>query len=424
MVEEHILKLHRFQRGPVKKLRRKTAVELPDAVPCAPPAAEGVPAAGSTLPAGNAPVHPRNPLHQSLTLIVGTVHIQDAVRKEQLSLQADPFPSGKGKQADQSARRLSERRRPGTQLSPDALTPAVNVVACEQLVPAVSGQGYRHMLSGHAAYQIRGDLGGISEGFRKHGRKPGNHLLRLLLRNGKAHVIRSQMGGNPLRRVRFVIFPFLHADGKGAHLSGRQGLHQGNDGAAVNPCRQERPHRNVRHHLPFNGFLQEPLQLVRRLLPASRKRIPAAPFRRLPHGPVGFNGRFLLLLKGRPDGQQTACRKLADVFVDAIGRGNVAVGEIEGKDASVNPPLKAVQRSDASQIGGEDKASRHAAIIQRLFSHPVPCQGQCALLFIPERCGKHSLTQRKGLPDPVVLRRFQQHLRIRSSPEGLHAPFL
>ena len=280
------------------------------------------------------------------------------------------------------------------------------------------------MLSGHAAYQIRGDLGGISEGFRKHGRKPGDHLLRLLLRNRKAHVIRSQMGGNPLRRIRLVIFPFLHADGEGAHPSGRKGLHQGNDGTAVDSCRQKGPHRNIRHHLSLDGLLQEPLQFVRRLLPASRKRLPAAPLRRLPHGPVGFDGRFLLLQKGRPDGQHAARGKLADVFIDAAGSGNVAVSKIEGKNASVNPSLKAVQHGDASQVGGENKTPRHPAIVQRLFSHPVPRQGQCALFSVPERCGKHSPAQRKGLSDPVVLRRFQQHLRIRGSPEGLHTPFL
>ena len=88
------------------------------------------------------------------------------------------------------------------------------------------------------------------------------------------------------------------------------------------------------------------------------------------------------------------------------------MGEIEGEDASVNPPLKSVQHSDASQIRGKDKASRHAAIVQGLFPHPVPYQGQGALFFIPERCGKHSLAQGQGLPDPVVLRRFQQHFCI------------
>ena len=349
------------------------------------------------------------------------------IRKEQLSLQADPFPSGKGQQTDQAAGRLPERRGLRPQLSPDAPAPAVNVIARKQLVSAVPGQGHGHMLPGHAAHQVCGDLGGISEGLREHGGKPRDHLSGLLFRDGQAHVIRSQMGGDPLRRVRLVVFLFFHADGEGANPSGSQILHQGNHGAAVDSRRQEGSHRNIRFHLAFDGLLQEPLQLVRRFLPASLKRAAKALFRRLPHGPVGHNLRLRCqgFRSGRNfDGQKASRRKLSDVFIDAAGRGDIAVGKIKGKDASVDPPLKAVQHGDASQVGSEDEASRYPAVIQGLFSHPVPRQGQGAFLPVPEGRGEHPLTEGEGPLHAPAFRRLQKRLRIRASPEGRYTPFL
>ncbi len=139
---------------------------------------------------------------------------------------ADLRPSRGRNRRQYSCRDGPKGLRDALDLLPQLRRQQVPIVATEHLVAAVAGQGDRHMLPRQRRYKVGRDLRGIGKGLVVDLRKPRDHRRRLLCSHVKFGVLRSEVTGDRLRVLRFVIAGLVKADGEGLHRSRRKLLHQ------------------------------------------------------------------------------------------------------------------------------------------------------------------------------------------------------
>ena len=114
----------------------------------------------------------------------------------------------------------------------------------------------------HPADQIGGDLGDIGEGLVPDVRELGDDLDRLGIADVDGRVVRSEVGGDRSRLGRLVEGAVGETDGECAHGPRAMPLHQGHDGAGVDPPGEERSHRDVGDHPGRHRVRQRVLELV------------------------------------------------------------------------------------------------------------------------------------------------------------------
>ena len=160
------------------------------------------------------------------------------------------------------------------------------VIAGEQLVPAVSGQRHGDLLTGDLAHQVGRDLGDVGERFVPDVRQPADHVDGLGVADLHCGVIGPEVPGHGGRLGRLVEGPVGEPDGEGADRPAGVSLHQGHDGARVDPPGQEGAHRDIGHHPGGHRVGQRRFEPIGQLGVCPGQRMLAGPFDGLGRRPV------------------------------------------------------------------------------------------------------------------------------------------
>ena len=100
---------------------------------------------------------------------------------------------------------------------------------------------------------------------------------------------------------------------------------------------------------------------------------------------------------GRIERQDRAGLQLPDVLVDGVGRRNVAVAEVEGEDVPADPVCKSRNLPKGTDIRGKGEGIPGKAVVEGLFSDPVPGEGERSGGNVIERNRKHADALFQGL---------------------------
>ena len=291
---------------------------------------------------------------------------------------------------------------------------AVAVVAAEEFVAGIAGQGHRDVPA-----RLAGDHPG------RQARTIGERLVELLGQSGQGG---PGVGFDPERLVlgpqgsrdefgvpRLVELGVAKADREGPDGLSRRSLHQGDDDRRVDPAREERPERDVGHHLLADGVVEGRPQLV---------------------GRVGDRALDLAVEVGVPVAVEGEPPLVPDrvvrrgELVDASenrGRGrDVAEGQIfvEGDRIDLAGEIGFRQREQRLEFAGEGDPPRGGieAVDQRFLPQAVATDHQATARGIPDR-------QREHPPEEVeeagafVLVEVDQNLGIARGPESMPPGF-
>ena len=185
--------------------------------------------------------------------------------------QAGPAVGGQGAQGSRQA--VAERSRQQRQTAPKALCQLIAVVAAEQFVAAVAGERHGDVLAGHRGDDISRDLRGIRKRLVVVIGQARNDVEGVFGGNGELGVLGVQMPGDRGGMRGFVVAGDVETDRIGAHRPGIGRLHQGDDRGGIDAARQEGADRNVGHHAPAHGVLEQRLQLIDQLAVVGAQRI-------------------------------------------------------------------------------------------------------------------------------------------------------
>ena len=115
--------------------------------------------AGLRIGIGKLTVPFGNLKQQRIGLKGKTVHLLRALCLQNLTLDPDQLAGRKRTVFKDCSCRLSERIRDSADLPPLACCRRIVIIAAEQLIAGITGQGYGHMLPGHFTHQHGGNLG-------------------------------------------------------------------------------------------------------------------------------------------------------------------------------------------------------------------------------------------------------------------------
>ena len=145
---------------------------------------------------------------------------------------------------------------------PQAEARDVAVIAAEQLVAAVAREADGDRAASQRAHQMGRDLRGIGERLVPHPGQARHDVERVPAGDVERDMVGAEMRGHRARMPGLVILRIVEADGEGPHRPRRLGLHQGDDGRAVDAARQEGADRHVRLHPPKHRILEQRLEIV------------------------------------------------------------------------------------------------------------------------------------------------------------------
>ena len=302
----------------------------------------------------------------------------------------------------------------GLQLS-ERFKVCIGIVSTEELIPCVSGEGYRHVLPCHGTHQQRCDLGGIRHRLIEPLGKLPQQLFPFFHGKDLGLVLRSEIAGKLFCRLRFVELRFPETDGKGLYGCHRKLLHLRDDQAGIHSVAQEGPQRYIADHPKPDRILKQRIQLSRRIFKAPGKR-------RLPeydilHGPVPP-----LLRPQRRPLQDLTREQLVRVPEDTLSSRDILRRKVHGQCVPVDLFPESRVFHDRLQFGGKDQPFAFNGVIKRLYSHPVPDQVQALLLPVKERKGKHAVETLHRIDAPSLIG-TEYHFGIRPCPKLIPLPF-
>ncbi len=195
---------------------------------------------------------------------------------------AGPVHQGGGQEPERRPGQPADRVGQGGTASPDPVEPGVAVVAREQLVPAVAGQGHGDLGAGQPADQVHGDLRDVTERLVPDVRELGDDVAGVAVADLEGGVIGPEVGGDGGGLGRLVEGSVLEPHREGPHRSGAVPLHQRHHHAGVDASGEEGTDGNVSHHPSRHRVGQHGLESVGQMLRSIAQRAIASLLHRLP----------------------------------------------------------------------------------------------------------------------------------------------
>ena len=153
-----------------------------------------------------------------------------------------------------------------------------------------------------------------------------------------------------------IVFRILHADCKGAHFPAPAlFLHERDDRARINACREKGSERHIGDHLPADGCTEKPFKLIRRL-PARAGEGMLSPI----DGLFLYRPVRMRLFPGKiidPNPHPCSRNQLVNSHIDGIRRRIISMLKIHVKKRLVYLCVKTIDGRDASDIGCKGKCS-------------------------------------------------------------------
>jgi hypothetical protein len=162
----------------------------------------------------------------------------------------------------------------------------VPVVAAEDLITAIAGEGDGHVAPRQRTDEELRNLSGIGVRLVEDLGEAGDRVERVLARHEHFGVARSQMLSHARCVRRFVEVRCLERDRIGPYGVRCGLLHEGDHDRGIDAAGEERPQRNVCLHSKPDGFRESPLELRRRLGIGAGERLGDPAAGHLLHRPV------------------------------------------------------------------------------------------------------------------------------------------
>ena len=281
-------------------------------------------------------------------------------------------------------------------------------IPSEDLVRTIAAQGHLHLPAGPLGKEEGGEGAAVRERFAERRQQTRVGLGQVLPGEPERGVVAADVPGHLLGMGGFVVPGVLRvADAEGAQLRMGPGG-KGADDAAVQTAAQVAPHRNVRDQAQSNGILEQVLQVGGRVWSGVRSHggqvIPA------------FDGDPLRTHGHPVAGEQSPCPGQ-----DGMGGGDVVEGEVLGERGPVHV-RQGTQNLQGTQFAGEPERCSVVRPKQRFDAEPVAGQEQFAGLPVVDGQGEEAV---QVMQEVGALQREQpeQHLRVRSRPEGVTGRF-
>ena len=291
------------------------------------------------------------------------------------------------------------------------------VVAGEQLVATVTGQGHGDLGAGQRRHQVHGDLRHVAERFVPDVRQPGDDLGGGGVTDHERGVLGPEVGGHRGGLAGLVEGPVGEPHGVGPHRPGAVALHEGHHRARVHPAGQEGADGHVGHHPGGHRVGEHGLQPVGEFLGRAGQG-PEAGVLDGPAGrPVGHRDGGTAGTGIGAHGDAVARAQFGHIPVHGTGGRDAVVPEVQGHGVTVERGAEPGKEPEALQFGGEGQPVPHPSVVQRLLAEPVPHQVELAEAAVPQGQGEHALGGVEGRVDPPLLHRRHQDLGVRPAAE-------
>ncbi len=240
------------------------------------------------------------------------------------------------------------------------------------------------MLPGGLRNEICWELRGIGERFVEPVGNFWNHVEHVGCVEPDLGMVGVQMIRDLPRDRGFVVRAIAEADGEGANLCVRLGLHQRDNSGGVDAARQECADRNVGHHAAAHGVTQQCIDCVYSL---TRIEICGATHGgRILNPPIAFDHRGT----AGPNAQDRTGLKLVDVAEYGRRRGHIAIRDDSGHGIGIDVAPERRMRHQRPQFGTEQERAVLYGPVKRLHADTIAHQMQSALAAIEYSERKHA----------------------------------
>ncbi len=313
---------------------------------------------------------------------------------------------GAGQQLGQRRRERGEPADAGGEQVGD-----VGVVAAEQLVAALAGEGdldlARRQLGDQVGRQRRGVAEGLVEGLDQ----LREELDRVGAQDDLVMLGAVALGDQP-RPLELVEARLLEADREGLHRIGLLAGGERDQTGRVDPAGEQHADRHVGNQVGADGVAQGLAQLARELVGGAALR-PLGLDRRRPR--VAAQAQLAVA----PDGER-AGRQLARLGEDRQRRRDRVEGEEGGDGARLDLAREARLLEQRLELGGEGERALAQAVVERLDPEAVAGEQQALLALVPDRHREHA-AQPLGEALAVLLVEVDEHLGVGGGAEAVAA---
>ena len=163
-------------------------------------------------------------------------------------------------------RQATQWNRSGGKLAPQSIRQLIAVIATQQLITGIAGQGHRHMLLGQLRDEEGRNLRRIGKRFVIQLRQPWNYGHGLLCRHIQFGMVGPQMPGYRFCMLSLVVAGLVKADGKSLDRPRRLRLHQCHHGGRIDTTGKKSAQWHIGHHLLADSILEQDFQRIDSLL--------------------------------------------------------------------------------------------------------------------------------------------------------------
>jgi hypothetical protein len=285
----------------------------------------------------------------------------------------------------------------------------VMVIAGEELVAAVAGEGHGGALPRQSGDEVGGERRRVGERLVVDGRQLRDELQRLGDADDHLVVPRAEVLRDLASVARLVEAAVFEADGEGVDRPRGVALHERGDETGVDAAGEEDAQRHIGDHAQGHGVAEEVVEGLQGFVLRAVEAVVGAALGDEHRVPV--LGLFYRLA----DGQDGPRHQLLHAFDDRPGRGDVAVARVERGRFRIDDALD-VQRVE---LRGPLHAVRRQRVVERLYAGAVTDQRERALVRVPEGEGEHADRLAHRLLQAPLLDAGEQYLRVRVPAPGL-----
>jgi len=227
--------------------------------------------------------------------------------------------------------------------------------------------------------------------------QPGEGVEELLHADGHFPVFGPKRRCDLPRVVQLAEFRLAVTHREGLQRSGHHALHQGGDGAGIDPAAQEHSQRHVAHQPHPDGLFQPAAALGDPLGVGARLDV-----LRRGHVPVALDRQARPAAVAEIKSQVMAGHQLADVAEQRPLVADVAEGKILGQQRLVEARRDSGMLQQRLDLGGEGEQRSVPVVVEGFDAEAVAGAEQRLGLPVPDGEGEHA-AQRGNTARPVLL---------------------